>query len=340
MKLRYFILRRLVLLIPVLLGVSVVMFVITHVVPSSPARLVGGPHATEETLRQIERELALDRPLHIQYAIYMRNTLSGDFGISIHSRNPVIEDLRNYFPATFELTSLAMLITLFVGIPLGVFSATHKDKAADHATRLFSLSGVAMPVFWLGLLLQLLLSSYFKLLPVAGRIDPLVTLLHPMERFTGLYLIDTLVTGNWPAFKSAVLHLILPTTTLVYFLLATLTRMSRSSMLEILRQDYVRNAMADGLPENRIFYRYALRNALIPTITIAGLAYGLLLAGDFLVEMIYSWPGLGFYAVGSMASLDFPAIMGVTMLVAVIFVIVNLIVDILYAFLDPRIRYG
>lgn len=328
------------MLVPVLLGVSVVMFFITHVVPSSPARLIGGPHATEETIRQIESELGLDRPLHLQYGIYMRKVLSGDFGISIHSRNPVIEDLKNYVPATFELTSLAMLITLIIGIPLGVFSATHKDRAADHATRVFSLSGVAMPVFWLGLLLQLLLSSYFKLLPVGGRIDPLVTLLHPIRYMTGLYLIDTLVTGNWPAFKSAVLHLILPTTTLVYFLLATLTRMSRSSMLEILRQDYIRNAMADGLPEKKIFYRYALRNALIPTVTIAGLTYGLLLGGDFLVEMIYSWPGLGSYAVGSMASLDFPAIMGVTMLVAVIFMTVNLIVDILYAVLDPRIRYG
>jgi peptide/nickel transport system permease protein len=339
MKLRYFILRRLFTLVPVLLGVSVVMFFITHVVPSSPARLIGGPHATEETIRQIESELGLDKPLYLQYGIYIRKVLSGDFGISIHSRNPVIEDLKNYFPATFELTSLAMLITLIIGIPLGVFSATHKDRAADHATRLFSLSGVAMPVFWLGLLLQLLLSSYFKLLPVGGRIDPLVTLLNPIRHMTGLYLIDTLVTGNWPVFKSAVLHLILPTTTLVYFLLATLTRMSRSSMLEILRQDYIRNAMADGLPEKKIFYRYALRNALIPTVTIAGLTYGLLLGGDFLVEIIYSWPGLGFYAVGSMASLDFPAIMGVTMLVAVIFVTVNLIVDILYAVLDPRIRY-
>ncbi len=340
MKLRYFILRRLLLLVPVLLGVSVVMFVITHVVPSSPARLIGGPHATKEMIRQIESELGLDKPLYVQYIAYIRKILSGDFGISIHSRNPVIEDLRNYFPATFELTSLAMLITLFVGIPLGVFSATHKDKAVDHATRLFSLSGVAMPVFWLGLLLQLLLSSYFKLLPVGGRIDPLVTLLHPIRPLTGLYLVDTLVTGNWPAFKSAVHHIILPTMTLVYFLLATLTRMSRSSMLEILRQDYIRNAVADGLPETKIFYWYALRNALIPSITIAGLTYGLLLGGDFLVEMIYSWPGLGFYAVGSMASLDFPAIMGVTLLVAVIFVSVNLIVDILYGVLDPRIRYG
>jgi len=339
MKLRYYVGRRLVLLVPVLIGMSLVMFTLTHVVPSAPARLIGGPHATQETIDQINRELGLDKPLPNQYLIYMDRVLHGDLGFSIHTRRSVAYDLADYFPATFELTTISMGLTILLGIPLGIISATKKDRLPDHVSRISSLVGISMPVFWLGIILQLVFGSYLNLLPVSGRLDSEIALNYPIRRITGFLLFDSLVNGNWIVFQSAVMHIILPTITLTFWLLAVVARMSRSSMLEVLNQEYVQNARADGFSERTIQYKYALRNALIPTITVVGMTYGLLLGGDLMVETIFSWPGMGLYSIGSIVTLDFPAIVGVSLLVSLIFVIVNLAVDLLYVLIDPRIRY-
>jgi len=340
MKLGYYVARRIIAMLIVLLGVSIITFSITRVVPSDPARLWVGSRATEQQIEQARHELGLDRPLYIQYLIYLGDLLHGDLGVSMHSRRPVVEDIRNYFPATFELTNLAMILAVAIGLPLGIISATKKDTGTDHAVRIFSLWGVSMPVFWLGLLLQLLLSSTLHILPTTGRVDPVVNLQSPLRTITGMYTVDSLLTGNLPVFISALQHMIMPAFALSCGCVVMITRITRSSMLEVLRQDYIRTARSNGLAERTVIYKHALKNALIPTVTVAGLTYGFLLGGSVLVESIFDYPGIGLYAVGSTLLIDYPAIMGVTLLLALVYSLVNLAVDMLYAFLDPRIRYG
>jgi len=340
MKLRYYIVRRLALALLVLLGVSAITFTISRMIPSDPARMWTGARATAQQVEQAKRELGLDRPLYEQYWSYLVSLTRGDLGTAIHTRRPVIDDLRERFPATAELTVAAILIAIILGIPLGVTSATKKDRAADHVTRLFSLSGVSMPVFWLGILLQLLLASWLGLLPTGGRVDSFVHIRSPITTITGMYLLDSALTGNWVFFQSAITHMILPVVALSYTSLATITRMTRSTMLEVLRQDYVRTARSKGLSERIVVYKHALRNALIPTTTVVGLTFGFLLGGAFLVETIFDWPGIGLYAVESIVNVDFPAVTGVTLLGAIIYTTVNLFVDILYGVIDPRIKYG
>ena len=340
MKLGYYVARRIIAMLIVLLGVSIITFSITRVVPSDPARLWVGSRATEQQIEQARHELGLDRPLYIQYLIYLGDLLHGDLGVSMHSRRPVVEDIRNYFPATFELTNLAMILAVAIGLPLGIISATKKDTGTDHAVRIFSLWGVSMPVFWLGLLLQLLLSSTLHILPTTGRVDPFVNLQSPLRTITGMYTVDSLLTGNLPVFISTLQHMIMPAFALSCGCVVMITRITRSSMLEVLRQDYIRTARSNGLAERTVIYKHALKNALIPTVTVAGLTYGFLLGGSVLVESIFDYPGIGLYAVGSTLLIDYPAIMGVTLLLALVYSLVNLAVDMLYAFLDPRIRYG
>jgi peptide/nickel transport system permease protein len=299
------------LLVFVLLGVSVLTFFISHVVPSDPARLAAGPHASAEQVQQLRRQLGLDRPLPEQYWMYMSGLLRGDFGYSLFSRRPVVEDLRDYFPATVELTVAAMLICLIVGIPLGVLSAVHKDRLLDHLARVVCIGGVGIPIFWLALLAQLLFYRW----------------------------LDVLLTGNWPVLASSLSYLILPAITLAFASLAWVARVTRISMLETLGQDYIRTARGKGMPERSVIYVHALRNALIPTVTLVGLQTGALLAGAFLVEIIFSWPGIGYYTVNAIMAMDFNAIMSTTLLVAVVYTIANLVVDIVYIALDPRISY-
>lgn len=340
MKLGYYVARRIIAMLIVLLGVSIITFSITRVVPSDPARLWVGSRATEQQIEQARHELGLDRPLYVQYLIYLGDLLHGDLGVSMHSRRPVVEDIRNYFPATFELTNLAMILAVAIGLPLGIISATKKDTGTDHAVRIFSLWGVSMPVFWLGLLLQLLLSSTLHILPTTGRVDPFVNLQSPLRTITGMYSVDSLLTGNLPVFISTLQHMIMPAFALSCGCVVMITRITRSSMLEVLRQDYIRTARSKGLAERTVIYKHALKNAMIPTVTVAGLTYGFLLGGSVLVESIFDYPGIGLYAVGSTLLIDYPAIMGVTLLLALVYSLVNLAVDMLYAFLDPRIRYG
>lgn len=340
MALQVYIIRRILLLIPVLLGITVLSFTISHLIPGDPAALSLGPHAHADQIQAYRHELGLDRPLYVQYWIYLKDLVHGDLGTSLTTHRPVAADLKEYFPATFELTLIALLITVLMGLPLGVLSAVKKDKPVDHVSRVFSLTGVSMPIFWLGLLLQMVFAYRLGWLPMNGRVDTFILAAHPLHTITGFYILDSLLTGNWPVLGSSLLHVLLPAITLSYASLAVVTRMVRSSMLEVMEQDYVRTARAKGIHEQLVIYKHALKNALIPAITVIGLTFGMLLGGAFLTETIFSWPGMGRYAVGTITSLDFPAIMGVTLIAATAYVTANLIVDVVYALVDARIRYN
>jgi peptide/nickel transport system permease protein len=338
MRLQYYVAKRLALMVLVLLGVSIISFVVVRVVPSSPEAMLVGAHARPEEMAKARVELGLDKPIYVQYLIYVESIIHGDLGISLKTKRPVLQDLWTYWPATFELTTVAMVIAVIIGVPLGVVSAVRKDSFVDHFSRVFALSGVSIPIFWMGMLLQLVFFSSLRVLPLSGRIDADVMYSYPVTAVTGVYLFDTLITGNIVAFVSCLKHIFLPAITLAYASLATTTRMTRSSMLEVLRENYARAARSFGLPERTVVYKLCLRNALIPTITVVGLSYGVALGGTFLVESIFGWPGLGLYMAEALVSFDYPAIVGVTLLYACLYVIVNLIVDLLYAFVDPRVR--
>jgi len=332
----HFLARRLLLQVLVFAGVLIITFLISHAVPGDPALLRAGPKASAETLATIRHDMGLDRPLAVQLWRYVRDLLRGDLGISIRTQRPVIQDIADHFPATFELTTASLLVVIAVGIPLGVVSAVQKDRFPDHLSRIMAISGVSLPVFWLGLMLIYVFFVRLGWLPGTGRLDMGV---EPPAAVTGLYVIDALAARNWEALDSTLRHLFLPVFLLSYVSLAPVVRMVRSSMLEILGQDYIRTARAKGLAERLIVYRHALRNALIPTLTIIGLSYGTLLQGAVVTETIFAWPGMAYYAVGSMTYLDYPAVVGITLVSALIYSSVNLIVDLLYGVVDPRIRY-
>jgi peptide/nickel transport system permease protein len=327
--------RRVILSIIALLGITILVFVLSHVVPGDPARLAAGPQAREEQVESVRKEYGLDKPLAQQYLIYMKNLLKGDLGKSLQSRRPVVEDLQDYFPATLELTLVASIIAIIGGILLGMVSALKQNQFLDHFSRIFSLTGISMPVFWLGLLLVLLFYRDLSWLPFGGRLDASLT---PPTHITGLYLLDSVLTGNWETFWSAFAYLILPSISLSLGSLGVIARMTRASLLEVLPQDYVRTARAKGLQEKAIIYGHVLRNALFPIITISGLQIGSLLSGAFLVEVIFSWPGLGTYAMKAILFLDYNGIIGVTLLIGLVYMLTNLLVDILYFVVDPRVR--
>ncbi len=311
-------------------------FFIAHVVPADPVLAALGQHAREDQIQAYRRAYGLDRPVVVQYVQYMRRLAGGDLGLSIRTRRPVASDLAEFLPATVELGSTAWLIALALGIPAGILSAIYKDRLVDHLVRIAALMGAAMPVFWLGLLL--LGSLYYRLqwLPGPGRLD--LSIIPPPPR-TGVLLIDSLLAADGTAFTNAFRHLVLPGLTLGLFSTAVIARMTRSAMLEVLNQEYIRTARAKGLARLRVIMHHALRNAMIPTLTVIGIAFGNLLSGAVLTETVFAWPGLGRYATASAVSLDFPAVMGVTLVVAVFYTLANLVVDLLYARVDPRIRY-
>ena len=333
-----YLLKRLALIFLVLLGVSVITFVVSHVLPGSPEAMWVGPKPTQEQLDAAIKELGLDKPIAVQYLSYVKNLVRGDLGISLRTRRHVTEELSRRWGATFELVSVSLLLALLIGIPMGILSATNKDKGLDHTSRAVSISGVAMPVFWLGMILQQVLHGKLGWLPLQGRIDSQILIDSPIETISGFYLVDSLLTANWAAFSSAFSHIVLPALTLSFAALATITRMSRSSMLDVLSEDYIQTSIAYGVSRRVLLYKYALKNALIPTITVVGLSYGVMLGGSFLVESIFDWPGLGRFVVLSIENNDFPATMGVTILFAFTYIILNLIVDMVYYFIDPRIK--
>lgn len=327
--------RRTLLSTIALLGITILVFILSHVVPGDPARMAAGPQARAEQVESVRKEFGLDKPLPEQYLIYMKNLLHGNLGKSLQSRRPVLDDLQDYFPATLELTMAATFIAIVLGILIGIISAIQKDSWVDHLARIFSLTGVSMPIFWLGIILVIIFYRQLGILPFGGRISPKIS---SPYNITGLYILDSILTGNWRALESSILYIILPAVTLAYNSLAVVSRMTRASLLETIHEDYIRTARGKGLSEKLVLWKHALRNALIPVITIIGLQFGGLLGGAFLVEIIFSWPGLGTYAMKAILFLDYNGIVGVTLLTGLTYMLVNLFVDVFYIIVDPRMR--
>jgi peptide/nickel transport system permease protein len=331
-----FLARRLVGLVLVILGITLVTFITLHVFPSDPARLLAGPGASASQIEQIRHDLGLDEPLPVQYLHYLADLSRGNLGRSIQTGQPVADDLVQRLPATLELALVAMLVYVAISIPLGVVAAVGHGKPADLVIRLVSVAGLAVPAFWLGFLLQLVLYrelGWFQH-PV-GRLAPEIT---PPRFLTGFYLVDSLVAGNPDAFRSTIAQLIMPVCCLVVSRLGVGVKLTRTSLLDVIGSDYVRTARAKGLREGGVVYGHALRNALMPVVTALGVQFGYLLGGTLVVEVVFGWPGIGQYAIGSITTVDFPAIMSVTVIVSVFFVLSNFAVDLLYFYLDPRLR--
>lgn len=325
---------RLVQLIPVWLGLSVLIFLLARVIPGDPVRLALGPEATPEQVETLRQELGLDRPLWEQYLRYMAGLFRGDWGMSLRTYRNVWEDLRLALPATVELVTAAMLLAVFLGVPLGVMAALRQHRGVDQVTRVVALLGVAMPRFWLGILLQLLFALVWRVLPAVGRGEPAPPVL------TGFRLVDSLLAGDGAAWVASLEALILPALTLSLGALAQIMRLTRAAMIQEGWRDYILAARAFGLPERLVAYKYMLKNALGTTLTVVGLTYGFLLGNAFLVEYVFAWPGMAYYGVEAVIYKDFNGIIGVTLVVGAFFALINTVVDALYAWLDPRVRYG
>ena len=337
MKVHYFIARRIFQIIPVMLGVTLLTFAVSHSIPGDPARAIAGIYADNRTVEAIRHRWGLDRPIYEQYLIYLDGLLQGDLGTSIQTRRPVADDIKDYLPATVELALLALFLMCMIGIPVGVISANWRNRLPDHFARLFVLVGGAVPTFWLALVAQLIFFRWLGWLPAGARISDGIAV---PTHVTGLYILDSLITRNSAALVDSLKHIILPGFTLSLTGITGITRMTRASMLDVLQKDYIRAARAKGLSPEVVVLKHALKNALIPTVTVLGLQFGSMLGGTFVIEWIFSWPGLGTYAATSITNLDYTAIMGVTVIVAMVYVIANTLVDISYMLLDPRIRYG
>ena len=331
-----YILRRVVALIPVLLGISIIVFLLLRLTPGDPATVMLGERATPEKVAALRAQLGLDRPIYVQYAEYMGRLLHGDLGRSIVSNDPVADELGNRFPATAELVVFAMFWGLLIGIPTGVISALKRNSFVDLASMVLALVGVSMPIFWLGLMAIYLFAVWLHLLPPSGQIDLTI----PFQRSTNFYLIDAVLSGNWPAALSVLRHLLLPSLVLSTVTIPILARLTRSAMLEVLGQDYIRTARAKGLRARAVVVRHALRNALLPVVTVIGLQVGSLLGGAILTETIFAWPGMGLWMYQAILNRDYPIVQAGVLVAALIFVLINLLVDLSYSLLDPRIQYA
>ena len=332
-----FVIRRIAMSILVLVGLSVITFTLARVIPSDPAALYIGPHPNPGDLERTREKLGLNRPVPVQYAYYVRDLLRGDLGDSIATKRPVLQEIGDRWPASLELLLTAMIFAVLVGVPLGVLSAQLQGSPFDVAVRTLSIVGVSMPAFWAGLLLQVVFFRNLHLLPLAGRFDTDLRFSSPIQPLTGFYLIDSAVTGNWIAFKDVAWHTVLPAVTLAAYPIGLIARMTRATMIEVLSQDYIRTARAYGTPEWFTIYFYALKNAIGPTLTVIGLTLAYALTGTFFIEIVFNWPGLGLFTVHSLLNTDHPAIMGITLLAAAGYVIINLMVDVAQAWIDPRI---
>jgi peptide/nickel transport system permease protein len=329
-----FVARRLLLLVPILLGLSILLFLWIRALPGSPAQSLLGERATPEAVAEIERVYGLDRPIHEQYLKYLQNLVTGDLGTSIASRRPVTEEIGRRFPATIELALAAMVFAIVLGVPLGFFAAKRYGSVFDHASLVTSLIGISIPVFFLAILLKYLFAVKLGLLPTIGRQDVLISADHP----TGFYVLDGIITLNLEAAWDAAAHLILPAIALGSIPLAIVARITRAAVLDVLNEDYVRTARAKGVSSRLVDSRHIFRNAMLPVVTIIGLQTGLLLSGAILTETVFVIPGMGTWLAGAIESRDYPVLQGGILFVALVFVIVNLLVDVSYAVLDPRIR--
>jgi peptide/nickel transport system permease protein len=333
--LRY-VVRRLLLLVPILLGVSLLIFFWIRALPGSPAEALLGERATPQLVHQLRERYGLDKPVYKQYFAYLKTTVEGDFGVSVATHRKVADEIKQRFPATIELAIAAMLFAVAVGVPLGFFAAKRYGGFLDHTTLIGSLVGISIPIFFLAILLKYFFSVKWQLLPSVGREDVTLNTPHP----TNFYVLDAIIERDWSALWDAIKHLILPAIALGSIPLAVITRITRASVLDVQNEDYVRTARAKGLPPLEVDRRHVLRNALLPISTIIGLQTGLLLSGAVLTETVFAWPGMGSWLRDAIFNRDYPVLQGGILFLAVVFVLVNLIVDLSYAIINPRIRYS
>ncbi|MBM7691950.1 peptide/nickel transport system permease protein [Peribacillus deserti] len=327
--------RRLTALIPVLLGMTFIVFMMIRAIPGNPAQIILGQQATKEAMAALTKELGLDRPWPTQFWEYLTGIITGDLGVSLKSRVPISEEIWPYLAATIELSLVAMVIAIIIGVNAGIISAWFQNSWFDYVAMVVALIGVSMPIFWLGLMEQYIVAIQWDLLPTTGRDN----IRDPVEAVTNLYLIDSLLNNRFDQFIEVIRHLILPGIALGTIPMAIIARMTRSSMLEVMRSDYIRTARAKGMKMFWVVYKHSLKNALIPVVTVIGLQTGLLLGGAILTETIFGWPGIGTYIYEAISYRDYPVIQSGILVVAAIFVLINLVVDLLYAAIDPRIKY-
>jgi len=332
-----YVVRRVAHAIVVILGVILITFIVSHVIPGNPAALWVGAHPTAQQIQAAKETLGLDKPLPVQFYIYITNLLRGDLGVSIRTHNPVLSDVAVGLAATLELIIVAFIMAVTAGILLGVYSAAHRDRVPDHFGRVVAIFGVSMAPFWLAMILQLVFSQALGLFPLGGRLTTSVSIIYPVRPITGFNLIDSLIEGNFIAFTDTLWHIFLPALALAAYPFGLTVRMIRTMMIEVLQENYTRSALAWGLPSRMILFKYALRNAVSSTVIALGMSFAYALTGAFLDEIIFVWPGLGTYTALSILALDYPAIMGTVIVVAIFYVTINLLVDIFQAFLDPRV---
>ncbi|TBR43909.1 ABC transporter permease subunit [Marinomonas agarivorans] len=332
-----FIIKRLSLVIPTFIGITLLTFTLIHLIPGDPIEVMAGERGVSaERHAELSAQLGLDQPLYIQYFRYLNDVLHGDLGTSLITKTPVVSEFLTLFPATIELAFCATLFAIFIGLPAGIIAAIRRGTLFDHSVMTVSLTGYSMPIFWWALLLMLVFSVNLGWTPVSGRID----VVYWIDDVTGFMLIDTLLSGEKGAFSSAIAHLILPSIVLGTIPMAVIARMTRSSMLEILNEDYIRTARSKGIAPWRVIMVHALRNALIPIITVIGLQIGILLSGAILTETVFAWPGIGKWLIESIGRRDYPVVQGGILIVATIIIVVNLLVDIAYGIVNPRIRHS
>lgn len=328
-----YIIRRLLVMIPTLLGVSVLVFLMLRLTPGDPAELMLGERASAEALQEMREYLGLNEPLHVQYGMFLKRLSRGDLGETLRTRQKVWTEVKERFPATMELSIAALCISCIAGIILGIISAVKQYSIFDYISMLGALAGVSMPIFWLGLIFMLIFSLNLGWLPLSGRLSIGVDL----EVVTNFYILDAVITRNWTAFRDALWHIIMPAVTLSTIPTAIVARMTRSAMLDVLRQDYIKTAKAKGLAKLTVIFKHALRNAMIPVVTTIGLQFGVLLGGAILTETIFAWPGVGKWMYDAVMQRDYMVIQGGTLFIAALFVTINLCVDVLYAIINPRI---
>ncbi|WP_017755472.1 ABC transporter permease [Calidifontibacillus oryziterrae] len=328
--------RRLFMLIPVLVGMTILVFFMIRAIPGDPAQIILGQKATPEAIAELNHKLGLDQPWYVQYVDYMKGLLQGDLGNSIRTSSEISKEIWPYLAATFELALFAMIIAIVIGVNAGIISAWFQNSWFDYTAMVLALIGVSMPIFWLGLMEQWIFGIKLELLPTTGR----ETIRNPVEAITHLYLLDTLIQGKMDQFIDVFKHLLLPGVALATIPMAIIARMTRSSMLEVMRSDYIRTARAKGLSNFWVVYKHSLKNAVIPVLTVIGLQMGLLLGGAILTETIFGWPGIGRYIYDAIGFRDYPVIQSGILVIATIFVMINLVVDLLYAAIDPRIKYN
>jgi peptide/nickel transport system permease protein len=333
-----YIAKRAASLIFVVLGVIIITFIITRIIPARPELLWTGPHATIEQIERARKELHLDKPIYLQLWYYLTDLFSGNWGVSWRTKSPVLSSILTALPATLELVIVAFLIAIAIGMPLGISAAIRRGTSLDNAIRVFSVVGASTPVFWLALVLQLIFSNWLGLLPAAKRVDEYIAISTSFKPLTGFYLIDSLFQGNIPVFLDVLRRIILPATVLSIYPMCLSIRMTRALTIEVLGELHVRSSISWGIPRNKVLYRYVLKNVLAPVIASLGLSFGYTIVGAFMAELIFVWPGIGYYTAMSLLSYDYPAIIGCVIFVAILYSMINTVVDLIHAVIDPRVK--